>query len=158
MGSFFSKDVYLRSLSILLAKSNISLFRYTTSILRDLIYRRLARSDQSYDIFYYLPSNIIFKVYILNELSIENYNIYLDRRAIERSFKLNKTLPVYIGKSSLVTFSEYLILVNKYISIERGSFFSRLRDTSKILKTEKKNKLRKVKISKVNKLKKKTIF
>merc|ERR1712127_738030 len=120
IGSFFSKDYYIRALSRLLVKYNIRMYKYLSSEPKGRWYHSISSLDRLYFEYYITPGSNNFNMHKLDEDSLSTYDNYALAELTLAEVKLFKTLPTYLGKASLLKHGDRLILLNKFAAIKRG--------------------------------------
>ena len=98
--------------------------------------------DQFSITYYSTPRKLKFEVNKLKESNIEIYESYESAVVYKSEFRLEKSLPVLVGKSSILKHNNTVILINKILPIKKGSFRNRIN------KNIKKNKSQEIKFFK----------
>lgn len=91
-----------------------------------LWYSNVMALDQFFTTYYNTPRSLKFEVNNLKESNIEIYESYESTVLYKSEFRLEKSLPILVGKSSVLKHNNTVILVNKTLPIKKGSFRNRI--------------------------------
>lgn len=104
---------------------------------RDIWHSNVMALDQFYITYYSTPRKLKFEVNNLKDSNIEIYESYENTLLYKAEFRLEKSLPVLMGKSSVLKHNDTLVLVNKIFPIKKGSFRNRINRNIKKNKNKK---------------------